>query len=186
MEDTKKIISGNTEQDVWSVIEEDLSNTNDVLNYDAVIRQGDKEVQLYIDIDLGGGFEGGSEFTQLLAPLPAGTDFRFAIHEEHFVDEIGKFFGMQDIATGYPDLDKHVIIKANNEETVKRLFADEDVRNVVLQLTEFDFGIHSHTIEDTDEKVPCLELNIDEGITDQAALRRIYHAFYAVLQEISR
>ncbi|WDF56464.1 hypothetical protein [Mucilaginibacter sp. KACC 22063] len=183
MEDTK-IITGNTEEDVWSVIAEDLSSEEDLLTYDAEIHQGNKIIQLFIDIDLGGGFEGGSEFTQLVAPVSGAADFRFAIHEEHFVDEIGKFLGMQDVTVGYPELDNHIIIKTNNQEKIKKIFEDTYVRELFTDLSEFDFGIHEHCLNGNGEKVPCLELNIDEAITDPDELRKIYHCFYRVLNKI--
>jgi hypothetical protein len=63
-----KIISGSTEQEIWPLIESDL-NDDDLYLYNAIIKQGSKEVLLVIDIDPGGGFEGGSESTQLSAVI---------------------------------------------------------------------------------------------------------------------
>src|ERR1700744_4327481 len=102
MEDVK-VISGNTEEDIWPTIEADFAD-NEIFNYDALIKQGDTEVELYMDIDLGGGFEGGSEVTSLKAPLNLHSDFKFSVHDEGFLDSIDKFFGMQDVETGYPAL----------------------------------------------------------------------------------
>lgn len=178
--DEQRIITGATEDEIWSQLEADLNSEEDVLTYDAIIEQGDKSIELYIDIDPGGGFESGYELTQLIAPVHVGSEFKFAIHDEGFADEIGKFFGMQDIVTGYPDLDKHVVIKSNHEETVKRIFADPEIRQVFTDLDDFDFGIHTHS----DDPTPVLELNINEGILDAESLRRVYNAFYTVLTAI--
>ena len=57
---------------------------------------GNRKIVLEIDIDLGGGFESGYETTVFSADLHTAPAFRFAIHEQHFTDEIGKFFGVEE------------------------------------------------------------------------------------------
>jgi hypothetical protein len=180
MEDLK-VVTGNTEQEIWPVIESDLS-AGDILDYHILIRQDNAETDLYIDIDLGGGFEGGYEITQLKASLSIPHDFKFAIHDEDFIDKMGKFFGMQDVETGYPELDEHLIIKTNDEERVRLVFADEEVRQTLTLLNDFDLGIHH--VHNGEIQTASLEFNINEGITDAAYLRKIYHAFYKVLTGI--
>ncbi|MFD1256535.1 hypothetical protein ACFQ3S_06975 [Mucilaginibacter terrae] len=177
----QKIIAGNTEQEIWTQVAADISAEEELFSYNVLIKHGGKQIELYIDIDLGGGFEGGSEITQLSAPLSVTRDFKFAIHDEDFLDTIGKFFGLEDMKTGYPELDEHVVIKTNSPEKVRNLFSDGSVRNVFTTLNNFDFGIHNHTIEETGIEQPFLEFNINEGITDADSLREIYHAFYKVL-----
>lgn len=179
--DDHKIITGTTEQEVWETIEADLAAEGELLDYNVMIEQDGHQIELYIDIDLGGGFESGSELTQLVAPLSVTRDFKFAIHDEDFLDSIGKFFGLEDVKTGYPELDDHVVIKTNAPDKVRTLFADATLRNVFTTLEDFDFGIHSHHLEDSDSDQPFLEFNINQGITDADELRKIYHAFYAVL-----
>jgi hypothetical protein len=180
MEDVK-IISGNTEEELWHEVEADLSE--EVYNYDVLIRQGGKEVGIDLDIDLGGGFESGWEITRLRAPVALTGDFRFAMHDKHFIDSIGKFFGMQDTEIGFAALDEHLIIKTNDANKVRRIFSKADVRDVFESLDSFDCGIHTHHIH-TDDKRPFLELNINQGINDPGQLRKIYHAFYNLLTAI--
>ena len=175
-----KVIKGNTEDEIWQQITADLSNQTEILEYEALIDQGDKQIVLDIDIDLGGGFESGYESTMLRAPLHIDQDFRFAVHDEGFIDEVGKFFGMQDVETGYEEFDKATLIKSNDEEKVKALFADASVRRVMQSLDDYTFGIIMHHTNH-DEKGPFLELYINTAITDAADLRQIYHAFYTVL-----
>jgi len=185
MED-KKIISGATEAEVWPLIEADLKAEEGLLNYDVIINQGNKQIRLYIDIDLGGGFEGGSELTTITAPLAITPAFKFAVHDEDFLDSIGKFFGLEDVKTGYPDLDDHVVIKTNHEEKARQLFADAEVRAIFTQLDDFDFGIHTHDVENSEREQPFLELNITQGITDPAELYKIYHVFCRVLEALEK
>lgn len=181
MED-HKVITGITEDEIWTRLAPDFAAPDDLLTYDAIIRQGSSDIRLYMDIDPGGGFEGGSEITQLSAVLMSDTDFRFAIHHEDFFDEVGKFFGMQDVEIGYPDLDKQVVIKTNNTEKIKQILADTGVQEAFKTLDNFDFGIHKHLL--SSEHHPVLELNINEAITDLPRLRELYHAFFIVLNKI--
>jgi hypothetical protein len=181
MEEEIKIISGETEQELWQKVEADLNTEEEVLEYNVILEQDGKYTELYIDIDLGGGFEGGSELTQFTAPLSVTEDFKFAIHDTDFLDSIGKFLGLEDMKTGYPELDDHVVIKTNAQEKVRELFADPAVRNVFTALDDFDFGIQTRNIEDSDEEERLLEFNINEGITESEPLRALYHAFHTVL-----
>ncbi len=180
------VIHGTTEDEVWQQINTQLLADPDLLEYSVLIEQEDKQIFLAIDIDLGGGFESGYETTTFSAPLHAWPDFKFALHAQHFTDEIGKFFGMQDVVIGYEEFDKNFIIKTNEGDKVRALFADPEVRSVLLSLNDFSFGIHTHHLEDSHKKGPFLELLIDAGITDPTRLRQLYHAFFTVLQAVDK
>lgn len=182
--ENQKIFKGKTEAEVWKQLEADFNKDDDVYDYNAIIEQDGKKVDLTIEIDLGGGFEGGYENTGFSAGIADPKGFRFAVHRDGFIDDIGKFLGMQDVEVGYAELDKHLIIKTNDEVKVKALFNDKNVREVFDKLDDFDFGIHTHTVEHSDHKHAFLELNIEEGITEPAELRKLYSAFYSVLDTI--
>lgn len=182
----ENFIKGNNEDEVWQQINEQFAQNPDPLEYTAVIEQAGRKVLLDIDIDLGGGFESGYETTSLTAPLHALTDFRFAIHEEHFTDEIGKFFGMQDVVLGYEEFDKKLIVKTNDERKAREIFADASIRAVFQSLENFTFGITTHHSKDSTAKDPFLELVIETGITDPNQLRAIYRAYYSVLEAVDK
>jgi hypothetical protein len=181
----ENFIKGQDENEVWQQIHQQFVQNPDPLEYLAVIQQGTLRLTLAIDIDLGGGFESGYETTTFTAPLPASTLFRFAIHDEHFTDEIGKFFGMQDVVIGFGQFDKKLIIKTNDEARVKTVFADASIREVFESLENFTFGIHTQHSADSQNEV-VLELIIESGITDRDRLRNIYTAFFSVLNFFSQ
>ncbi|OCX53539.1 hypothetical protein BEL04_04365 [Mucilaginibacter sp. PPCGB 2223] len=180
----QKVFAGKTEAEVWKQIEADLNSDQDIYDYSAIIEQDGKKVDLIIEIDLGGGFEGGYENTAFSAVIADPKGFKFAVHRDGFIDDIGKFLGMQDVEVGYTDLDKHLVIKTNDETKVKALFSHKHVREVFDKLEDFDFGIHLHSVEHSDHKHAFLELNIEDGITEPAELRKLYSAFYSVLETI--
>jgi hypothetical protein len=173
-------ISGHNEDQVWAQVQSDLTQTPDLLQYRAVIEQQSRTILLDIDIDLGGGFEGGFATTILSARFPNPEGFRFALHEESFFDDLGKFFGMQDVEIGYPDFDAHIIVKTNDEARVRTMLVDDTTRAVLLSLQDFTFEIVLAD-GDADGEEATLELIIEEGITDPVRLREIYRVFFGIL-----
>ncbi|GEO07723.1 hypothetical protein [Segetibacter aerophilus] len=182
--DKDNIVRGTTEEEIWQQVSNQFAQNPDPLEYKVVIEHGNQQIVLDIDIDLGGGFESGYETTSFTAPLHASTDFRFAIHQEHFTDEIGKFFGMQDVEIGYEEFDKKVIIKTNDKDKVRNVFADPSVRTVIQNLENFTFAITTHHSSAGAENKPFLELIIETGITDLDKLRSIYSAYHFVLTKL--
>ncbi|WP_256012586.1 hypothetical protein [Desertivirga xinjiangensis] len=179
----KVLITGETEDEIWRKISDDLGQ-NEPLDYQVYIESQGRQISLNIDIDLGGGFEGGYAVTSFSSLLHKNDDFRFAIHREDFIDEIGKFFGMQDVLIGYPEFDNKMIIKTNDEARVKFIFSDPGSRQVFQSLENFSFGVAHHHVADSEFKEPFLELIIEDGITEVAALRQIYNAFTEVLTKM--
>jgi len=174
-------ISGQSKEEIRQQLTELINRDPDLLDFNATIDFNHRKVLIDIDIDLGGGFESGYETTTLLAPLHAQPSFRFAIHKEHFTDEIGKFFGMQDVELGYPEFDKRLIIKTNDSAKLHDVFLDPAARSIFQDLEDFTFGITTHHAGNTDNKQPYLELTIETGVTDANRLVEIFEAFYTVL-----
>lgn len=185
-----KIIKGQSDEEIWDQVRADMSNISYPLKYGANIQQNDKTISLNIEVDLGGGFESGFQVTSLTAPVPIQfttltsrlnepKDFRFALHDEDFIDKVGKFFGMEDVKTGYEDFDRKLVVKTNDVEKVKAVFADEDTRRTFQSLAGFNLHIAHY---DHDDKHSSLELTIDKDITNVEELRKIYDAYVNVLE----
>lgn len=172
----ENIISGTTEEEIWQQINVQFRTNPNPLDYTVIIEQNKRKVVLEIDIDLGGGFESGYENTTLTAELNPPPDFRFAIHDKNFIDEIGKFFGMEDVEIGFTEFDKKLIVKTNNKLRVRDFFSDEAMRKTFETLNDFTFGV-THNNNST----PLLEFRVETGITNTKQLREIYHAFISIL-----
>jgi len=177
-------ISGQNEDQVWAQLESDLSRDPELLQYRAHIEQQNHTILLDIDIDLGGGFEGGFATTIFSAHFANPSGFRFALHEEGFFDDLGKFFGMQDVEIGYPDFDERIIVKTNDPARIRTLLSDGEVRQVLLSLQDFSFEIVLPE-ENSDQEESTLELIIEDGITDAGRLREIYRMFFGVLSMVA-
>jgi len=179
-----RIISGTSLDEVWKQIDEDFSRYQEVYEYNAIIEQQGRSVTLDIDIDLGGGFEGGYALTRFMSPLKSFDDFRFSLHRQDLLDGIGKLFGMEDIKIGSPEFDKNIVIKSNHPDRIKDILSSTQIREVIQSLPNFEFHIGHHHSSHTEVESAFLELRIDEGITDTARLRLIYGAFILVLEKV--
>lgn len=177
----EKIYTGLTEDEIWANVETDFRLNPDPLGYHAVLAHAARRVILDIDIDPGGGFESGFEFTTFSSYLYSRNNFRFAIHRQDFTDTIGKFFGMQDVVLGYGTFDDKFVVKTNDEQKAMALFANPQERSLLESLPRLTFGIVQYLLEAGEGKAPFLELKIERGITDPALLKQIYRVFSSVL-----
>ncbi|MDX1811810.1 MAG: hypothetical protein R3240_07685 [Gammaproteobacteria bacterium] len=178
-----KQISGSTTNDIWQQVTADLSG-QDIFEYNVSLVQNGREVELVIDIDPGGGFESGYQYTSFKAPVASEHDFRFALHHQGLIDTAGKFFGMEDVVIGYPEFDEALIIKTDDRERTHRIFSDVQVRETFQSLRLFTLHLTHHHIAGQKGKKAFLELTIEEGVVDPAVLRNLYDAFYKVLSEV--
>ena len=189
-----KIITGETEDEIWKQISADLADISYPLMYNANIRYNDKTVFLNIENDPGGGFESGFQSTIFTAAIPVHLTFfssqldeqkgfRLALHDENFIDKLGKFFGIEDVQTGFEEFDKKLIIKTNDVEKVRILFADEKVREVFQMLGSFNLHVAHY---DHVDRHSALELTIDRDILNIEELRKIYIAFVSVLNAFEK
>ncbi len=178
----EKLITADNVDDLWKQVAEDLKENE--FTYSVIISMQNRKIYFDIDVDPGGGFEGGYQTTSFRSRIEKAGEFRFALHHQGLLDEIGKFFGMEDIETGYPEFDKKVIVKTNDALKIKSLFSEKQTRVPFEGLTDFTFHITQHHIHETDKNVDFLELNIEEAIIDIPRVKLIYNAFCQVLDGI--
>jgi hypothetical protein len=179
-----KIVSGNTEEDIWQQISADFAMPDDISEYIRLLQLGDRSVFMSVEIDLGGGFEGGYQVTRFVSDLKRLDDFRFSLERQDFLSGIGKFFGMKDVVLGYPDFDQKIIVKTNKPDHLKSVLSDNKVKEAILSLSDFKFFIGHHHSSHTYVESGYLELRIDEGITDVDRLKSLYFLFTSVLERI--
>ncbi|MBC7914469.1 MAG: hypothetical protein H7Y07_10145 [Pyrinomonadaceae bacterium] len=182
MEEEKLIFATNDEL-IWEQLAHEFKNDPEPLEYHAVLECDERRVLLDICNNHEVGFR-AEAFTVFSSYLFNRNSFRFALHKEGFLDEIGKFLGMQDIILGYKDFDDRFIIKTNNEEKTAAILADGTKRSILLELPSLTFGIVEYTLEDSDGKAPFLELKIDAAISDLTRLRSIYSMFCEVIKTV--
>ena len=178
----KKVIRGTSVDDAVEQLTTDITWQESPNNYRATIHTGTHDVYLETVRSTGGG-DGGSGFEQttLTTDLPASNTFRFAIVPEDFLNKIGKYFGMQDVKLGYPEFDDYVLVRTNDVQKLKDIFADESLRSIFQNLSGFTF----HVDKAEDGKSDHLHLVLQHALVHASDLRKIFCAFNKVLHALS-
>ncbi|WP_201984022.1 hypothetical protein [Hymenobacter rubidus] len=181
--DALRTFTGNTEAEIWQQVAADMAQRGEWFEYEAVLQQGGYEVYVAVDIDLGGGFESGSESTTMTARLPRPVPLRFALHEQDWVHELGKLLGLTDIELGDPEIDAAFIITTNEPATLHDLLADPDLRHTLLRYRDLRLVLKPTGSAPDEEAV--LEFSKDTALTDPAQLQDVYHLLLTLLQKLA-
>ena len=181
--ETTRAFTGNTETELWQQVLADMGRQDDWLKYEAVLNQGGHQIHLDVDIDLGGGFEGGSESTTLTARVPSQVPLRFALHEQDWVHEMGKLLGLTDVELGDPEVDAAFIITTNDPATLHDLLVDPELRQTLLRYRDLRLTLGPARFGPDDELV--LEFSKDTALVEPAQLQEVYHLMITLLQKIA-
>lgn len=126
-------------------------------------------------------------FTRLRAPYINPEGFRFHIYRRGFFTELGKKLGMQDIEIGAEPFDHDFVIKSNNEERVKMLLADPELRRQLSALPEVSLEVRDSEgwfgpsfPDDVDE----LYFNVAGIIKDVTVLQGLFELFATTLDRL--
>jgi hypothetical protein len=169
-------------EEVTAKVLADIGTEAEPDDYTAELHIGNITLLYEASVDLGGGFEGGYAYTRLSSTVPVAGGFKFAIHHETFVDEIGKFFGMQDVELGYEEFDRKVVVKTNDADSARLLFNDPRDRSYFTELDDYSFGIH-HPREAA-EGTASLELFIENYPADQPGVSESLRVFHSILSKL--
>ncbi|MBX0292366.1 hypothetical protein K3G63_18105 [Hymenobacter sp. HSC-4F20] len=180
---TSRTYSATTENALWQQVAADLAQEENLYEYRAELRQGGYSIQFELDIDLGGGFEGGYELTTFRAAVSNHPGFHFALHEQDWVHEVGKLLGLTDVELGDPELDAAFIITTNDAGVLRTLLTEPSVRATLLKYQELRLSLAPTSHEPGAEVM--LVFTKEEGITDPAQLQEIYHMLYVLLQHLA-
>lgn len=80
-------------------------------------------------------------FTRLRAPFFTKDNFRFKLEKRNFFSPVADFFGRKSLSTGFPEFDKHLVIGGIDDYKLKKLFASETIRTLVLNQKDIHLEI---------------------------------------------
>ncbi|WP_139924542.1 hypothetical protein [Hymenobacter sp. DG01] len=175
--------SADTEVQLWQQVAADLAQDGNQYEYQAELLHGGYRTQFGLDIDLGGGFEGGYELTTLTTVVPGRPTLHFALHEQDWVHELGKLLGLTDVELHDPELDAAFIITTNDAAALRTLLTEPSVRATLLKYQPLRLTLAPAHHEPEAEIL--LTFTKEEGITDTAQLQEIYHMLYLLLQHLA-
>lgn len=130
-------------------------------------------------------------YTRMRAPYVNPDGFHFDIYRKGIFSDIGKWLGMQDVVVGYPQFDEDFIIKGNDESKLRRLFANEKIRELVEDQPEIQFSVRDDEMKFWGGR--NLPVGVDElyfqvvgVIKDVDRLKLLYDLFSETLDELVR
>ncbi|RFP65776.1 hypothetical protein D0N36_07550 [Hymenobacter lapidiphilus] len=181
--DAIRTFTADSEPALWAQVAADMASQPDLFDYRADLRQPPYCVRLELDIDLGGGFEGGYELTTLRAVVPGQPALRFALHEQDWVHEIGKLLGLEDVELGYAELDQTFIITTNDPNTLRRLLADPAVHQTLLHHPAARFTLAPDS--DAADAPLLLTFHLERAVIEPDQLRELYQLLLRMLQQLA-
>jgi hypothetical protein len=132
-----------------------------------------------------------TNYTRMRAPYINPDGFRFEIYRKGIFSDLGKWLGMQDVTVGWPEFDEAFIIKGNSEEKLRKLFANQKIRDLISAQRNIRFSV-----QDDDGKfwfTRGLPKDVDElyfevvgVIKDVDRLKLLYDLFSETLDELCR
>ena len=72
------------------------------------------------------------ETTVITLPYAPLQEFKLAVHNSSPIEEVAKIFGLQDVLVGDLVFDKAFIIQGNDSALLRELFADANLRRLIL------------------------------------------------------
>ena len=128
-------------------------------------------------------------YTRMRAPYVNPDGFRFTVYRKGLFSELGKLLGMQDIEVGDAEFDEAFILKGTDEAKVRGLFADPEVRSLLLaqravrlEVKDGEGGSGPAFPEGVDE----LHFRAHGVINEVDRLKALFALFAAVLDRLVR
>ena len=72
-------------------------------------------------------------YTRLRALAHQSRDFRFGLYRENVMTRVGKFFGMRDVETGNPLLDRDYLVRTTDAALMRSLVASSRLAELLAQ-----------------------------------------------------
>lgn len=133
--------------------------------------------------------ENNATYTRMRAPFVNKDGFRFTIYRRGLFSDLGKLLGMQDVEIGEPEFDDAYIIKGNDEDKLRRLFANPRIRQLIEQqprihlLVRDDEGWFKNKFPEGVDELYFREIGI---IKDIERLKALYDLFAEVLDHLCK
>jgi hypothetical protein len=128
-------------------------------------------------------------YTRMRAPYVNPDGLRFTVYRKGMFSELGKLLGMQDIEVGDPEFDEAFIVKGTDEARVRELFADPEVRALMLAQPQIRLEVKDGEGwfgPSFPEGVDELHFQVTGVIKEADRLKALFDLFAAVLERLCR
>lgn len=130
------------------------------------------------------GEGGAANFTRIQAPLHNDSQFEFVVSSPGVIDRVVHSLGRQPIQTGVPDLDRGLLVRANDAPRVRALLTNGTVRRYLREhLWRQQPGLFGTNLELrlTGSQL-CLE--VTGYVSDIERLKGLFRLFRAALEQV--
>lgn len=141
-----------------------------------------------LDVHSEPGYKHETYYTRFRAPYINPDGFRFNLYHQSFWSGLASLLGAQDIKTGHPGIDGKFTIKASDEQKMKLLLANPELR----RLLEAEPGAHLHVRDSAEwfatefpQGVDELVLEVEGRVESLERLERLYTLFAETLHTLS-
>jgi len=124
---------GPSKKEIWNELSSNLNaefEEGGFFGKDRVIAHI-KEWTITLDTYTVSTGKSSTTYTRLRAPYVNKDGFCFKIYRAGIFSEVGKFLGMKDIEVGFPEFDQAFVIKGNEEDKIKSLFSNTNIRSLI-------------------------------------------------------
>ena len=128
-----------------------------------------------------------SVVTRVRAPFAGGRGFRFKLKRRDLLDMLAARLRIHASETGQADFDREFVVRSDDEQAVRRLFADPDIRRLIrsqpsvnMELRGGDGPFGASLPEGVNELV----LRASGFVTNAEQLRRLFALFALTLDRL--
>jgi hypothetical protein len=127
-------------------------------------------------------------YTRVRALFEPNLPFRFAFIRENVFTRIGKFFGMKDVETGNPLLDRDYLVRTDNESMVRALVSRSRLPDLLAQQPSGKLEIAKFRGKKKPRPERAAELRWQTGsvIRDPLRLQQLVTVFRETLDGLER
>jgi len=181
---------GPSKKEIWRILSEQINSEfvegGFFTGSDKVIARF-KEWTITLDTYTVTNGNTSTTYTRMRAPYVNADGFRFSIYRSGIFSELGVFLGFQDVIIGNESFDEQFVIKASDEEKVKKLLAEPHIRDLISLHQRFrlevkdDEGWFNKSFPDG---VDELYFSVPGVIKDINQLKSLFEMFSEVLNRL--
>ena len=126
-------------------------------------------------------------YTRMRAPYINPDGFKFKIYNAGIFSDLGKWLGMQDINIGIPSFDDRFVIKGNDEDKVKQLLTNGNIRDLLELQPSVYFEVKDNEGmfgPEFPERVDELYFQVVGVVKDVERLKNLYNLFSEILNHL--
>ncbi len=127
-------------------------------------------------------------FTRLRTRLENPSGFRFSVSRAGFFSSIADVLGFQDVQVGFDQFDDDFVIKGNDEERLRALFANARIRELLDAQPHVHFRLYDGDVwgmKKLPHNIDELEFTLGGVVKDIPRLKLLFDLFAETLETVN-